>query len=280
MLDFREDTTKFPLFSQGFLPLITISVIREVGAQGWQMNLLQGWTLYIVFPGSASGKESGCQCRICKRLMFKPWVGKIPGVRNGNPLQLFLPGKFHEQRNLAGYSPWGCKESDTTEWISTHTETLYIHIHNINILSKFSYLKHSCSTNQQNIKNICTFHVSNCLLTLKLTQTSINGPCVPAMCFWKYNHYIVSIWQLQKNCASAHTYPNPEGSKWKHPLSNETVKSKKFHSDSTKMYSHFHAAAYLVHKSTGSLSVTSGPTPSLYVHWATYLIRLCLCSYL
>ena len=27
----------------------------------------------------------------------------------------FLPGKFHGQRSLVGYSPWGCKESDTTE---------------------------------------------------------------------------------------------------------------------------------------------------------------------
>ena len=26
-----------------------------------------------------------------------------------------LPGQFHEQRNLAAYSPWGCKESDTTD---------------------------------------------------------------------------------------------------------------------------------------------------------------------
>ena len=26
-----------------------------------------------------------------------------------------LPGKFHGQRSLAGYSPWGHKESDTTE---------------------------------------------------------------------------------------------------------------------------------------------------------------------
>ena len=32
---------------------------------------------------------------------------------------LFLPGKFHGQRNLAGYSPWGHKESDTTEQLST-----------------------------------------------------------------------------------------------------------------------------------------------------------------
>ena len=31
---------------------------------------------------------------------------------------VFFPGEFHEQRGLAGYSPWGCKESDTTEWLT------------------------------------------------------------------------------------------------------------------------------------------------------------------
>ena len=39
------------------------------------------------FPGSASGKESTCQCRRCKRQGFDPWVGKIPWIGNGNPLQ-------------------------------------------------------------------------------------------------------------------------------------------------------------------------------------------------
>ena len=34
----------------------------------------------------------------------------------------FLPGEFHGQRSLAGYSPWGCKELDTTERL-THTHT-------------------------------------------------------------------------------------------------------------------------------------------------------------
>ena len=29
--------------------------------------------------------------------------------------QVTLPGEFHEQRSLAGYSPWGCKESGMTE---------------------------------------------------------------------------------------------------------------------------------------------------------------------
>ena len=37
---------------------------------------------------------------------------------------MFLPGKLHGQRNLAGYSPWGCKESATTEHISTYHSAL------------------------------------------------------------------------------------------------------------------------------------------------------------
>ena len=32
----------------------------------------------------------------------------------------FLPGKSHGQRNMAGYSPWGCKESDTTEHVHVY----------------------------------------------------------------------------------------------------------------------------------------------------------------
>ena len=40
--------------------------------------------------------------------------GRSPGGGNSNPLRLFLP-ESHEQRGLAGYSPWGHKESDMTE---------------------------------------------------------------------------------------------------------------------------------------------------------------------
>jgi len=32
---------------------------------------------------------------------------------------VFFPGKSHGQRSLAGYSPWGCQELDTTERLST-----------------------------------------------------------------------------------------------------------------------------------------------------------------
>ena len=44
-----------------------------------------------------------------------PGSGRSPGVGNGNPLQYSLPEESHRQRSLAGYSLWGCKESDMTE---------------------------------------------------------------------------------------------------------------------------------------------------------------------
>ena len=74
------------------------------------------------FPAGASGKEPACQCRKHKRSRFHPWVRKIPWRRKWLPTPVFLPGKSHGQRSLAGYSPRGCKESDTTEWVErTHT---------------------------------------------------------------------------------------------------------------------------------------------------------------
>ena len=66
-------------------------------------------------PGGASGKEPACQCRRLKRQWFNPWVGKIPWRREWQPTPVFLPGKSHGQRSLAGYSPWGHKELDMTE---------------------------------------------------------------------------------------------------------------------------------------------------------------------
>ena len=56
----------------------------------------------ISFKGGASGEKSTCQCRRCE---FDPWVGKIPWRRKLQPTPVFLPGKFHGQRSLVGYSP-------------------------------------------------------------------------------------------------------------------------------------------------------------------------------
>ena len=65
--------------------------------------------------GGASGKEPAHQCKRRKRHEFDPWVGKIPWRTVWQPTPVFLPGKSQGQRSLAGYSPQGRKESDTTE---------------------------------------------------------------------------------------------------------------------------------------------------------------------
>ena len=62
------------------------------------------------FPGGTSCKEPACQC---KRPGFDPEVGKILGKETATH-PVFLPEKFHGQRSLVGYSPWGQKELDTT----------------------------------------------------------------------------------------------------------------------------------------------------------------------
>ena len=51
---------------------------------------------------------------------LNPWVRKIPLRREWQTTPVFLPSEFHEQKDLASYSPWGRKESDTTERL-THT---------------------------------------------------------------------------------------------------------------------------------------------------------------
>ena len=71
----------------------------------------------VASPGTslnccASGKESACQCRRCKRLGFNPWVEEIPWRRKWRPTPVFLSGDFHGQRSLAGYSP-GVAQSQT-----------------------------------------------------------------------------------------------------------------------------------------------------------------------
>ena len=66
-------------------------------------------------PGGASGKESACQCRRCKRCRFDPWVRKIPWRKQWQPTLVFLPGKFHGQTSLLGGSPLGHKELDMAE---------------------------------------------------------------------------------------------------------------------------------------------------------------------
>ena len=54
-----------------------------------------------------------------------PGLGRSPGGGHGNPLQYSSLENPHGQRSLAGYSPWGHKELDTTEQLSTHKNGIW-----------------------------------------------------------------------------------------------------------------------------------------------------------
>ena len=55
-------------------------------------------------------------------------MGKIPWRREWQSTPVFLSGKSYGQRRLAGYSPWGCTESDRIEWLAIPLPSLLWHI--------------------------------------------------------------------------------------------------------------------------------------------------------
>ena len=79
--------------------------------------------LFLDFPGGSDGKESTCTAGDLGSI---PGLGRSPGGGHGNPLQHSCLENPHGQGSLVGYSPWGRKESDTTEQLSTHAILIYI----------------------------------------------------------------------------------------------------------------------------------------------------------
>ena len=74
----------------------------------------------VGFPGDSGRKESVWNAG---DLGSEPGSGRSPGKENGNPLQYSCLGN---QRSLAGYSPWGHKESDTTERLTLSHYAIWI----------------------------------------------------------------------------------------------------------------------------------------------------------
>ena len=77
---------------------------------------------YWGFPGGSDGKESACSVG---DLGSTPGLGWYPGEGHGNPYQYSCLENPHRQRSLVGYSPWGRKESDTVEQLSTAQHWLF-----------------------------------------------------------------------------------------------------------------------------------------------------------
>ena len=110
-------------------------------------------------PRWLSSWECARQCRRCR---FGPWVGEIPWRRKWQPTPVFLPGKSHGRRSLAGYSPWGLKRVGhdlVIKWLNNikserHLKTLlhlaeFSHVHVTKYLSyKLFLLEFSISLTQ------------------------------------------------------------------------------------------------------------------------------------
>ena len=74
----------------------------------------------MCFPSGSNCKEFACSAGY---LGLIPGLGRFPGEGNGNPLQYFCLENPIDRRSLVGYSPWGRRESDVTERLTTEKTT-------------------------------------------------------------------------------------------------------------------------------------------------------------
>ena len=82
------------------------------------------------------GSDSKSICLQCGRPGFNPSFRKKPCTRKWQSSSVFLPGKSHGWRSLVGYSPWGRKELEMTEWLHFLSFFLFL-------LRNLSLKKHS-----------------------------------------------------------------------------------------------------------------------------------------
>ena len=94
---------------------------RGVGwGAGWK-EVSRGRDICILmaalgFPGGSAGQESACNAGDPGSISS---LGRSPGGGHGKPLQYSCLENPHGQRSLAGYSPWGSKELETTGRLRT-----------------------------------------------------------------------------------------------------------------------------------------------------------------
>ena len=101
----------------GVIPF-TLSIVQII------CNLLWFYCLFPIFLMSFLWASLVAQTVKNPPAIQETWVqslgGEDPLEKGMVPTPVLLPREFHGQRTLVGYSLWGCKESDTTEWLTLH----------------------------------------------------------------------------------------------------------------------------------------------------------------
>ena len=94
------------------LILSSVCITKDFKPTSTKINIYKKKKKKKGFPGG-----SACNAGDLSSI---PGLGRPPGGGHGNPLQDSYLENPHGQRSLAGYSPWGHKESDITEQLSTY----------------------------------------------------------------------------------------------------------------------------------------------------------------
>ena len=101
------------------LPQIVQSIFRTFAKiSGWSLGSQDIWILNINWASQEAlvVKNLASNAGDTRDAGSTPGSGRSPGEGNGNPpTPILLPGEFHGQRSLKGYSPWGRKELEMTE---------------------------------------------------------------------------------------------------------------------------------------------------------------------
>ena len=91
-----------------------LSYVKQIASPGSMNETGCSWLVHWDDPEGWDGEGGGRQVQDGEYMYTHGWF------RQWHPTPVLLPGKAHGQRSLVGCSPWGCEESDTTEWLHFH----------------------------------------------------------------------------------------------------------------------------------------------------------------
>ena len=93
-----------------------VLILPNLKTQYFYEALQSDTDTFAGLPGGSVVKNPPANAGDARDTSLIPGLERPLGVRNGSPLQVFWPEKFHGQRSLGGvYTSWSCKESSTTE---------------------------------------------------------------------------------------------------------------------------------------------------------------------
>ena len=134
-------------------------------------GVAKSWTWLSHWTGRSESKASACNAGDQGSI---PGSGRSPGEGNGNPLQYSCLEKSQGQRSLVGYSPWGCKQSDTTEWLHKPFWIFFFFLYDEGVCSNFTDLHVAVQLSQYHLLKRLSF--SHCIFLDSLFK--INWPWV------------------------------------------------------------------------------------------------------